>query len=250
MRRKLVKTSNVERFLAAERSLGTRGAREACFVLVSGDAGHGKTFCGMRWGQQHGAVRIVFKAGATRHWLLRDLVTELGQPAPGRSCEELFRQAVERMAEGPRPIVLDEIEHALDRGAECLDAIRDLSDMFETPVILIGRPWVKAALRQERRRQIWTRIAAIAEFLPLTIDDIGLLRRELVECEADPEVDGIVLAQSGGLIREAMNGLAEIERIGRSMKERVTAAALGDRVLVRHRAQSIASLAAVEAAAS
>lgn len=246
MRKKLVRTSNVERFAAAERSLATRGAREACFVLVTGDAGHGKTFCGMRWGQAYDAVRIVFKAGATRHWLLRDLAVELGVPAPGRTCEELFRQSVDRLADRVRPIVLDEIEHGLDRGAECLDAIRDISDMFEMPVILIGRPWVKAALRAERRRQIWTRIAAIAEFVPLTLDDVTLLRRELVECEATEAVDRIVLAQSGGLIREVMNALAEVERVGRQLREPVTPAALGDRLLVRHKAQALGPVAAIE----
>ena len=73
MRPRFVKTTNVERFAATVGSLNQRGAPEACFMLVGGDAGYGKSRCGQWWAVQNNAVLIRIKAAATAHWVLTDL---------------------------------------------------------------------------------------------------------------------------------------------------------------------------------
>ena len=54
-----------------------------------------------------------------------------------------------------------------------------------------------------------------------------------VECEVDEAVDELLLAQSNGYIREIMNGLAAIERLGKAEQTRVDLALIGGRKLIR-----------------
>jgi len=209
---KFVTTSNVERFHAAYRESEERGASEACWTLVVGDAGHGKTRTAQQWAFEHDAAIVRIPASATPHWVISELVQELGG-VPSRSVEACSKTASKLLQRAPRPIVLDEIENAIRGGIGCLEVIRDLSDLLEVPVVITGREWVAGRLQEQR--QIWSRISGIADYRPLTLADMKLLREQLVECETDPALDAILLERTGGYIREALNALSRVAEIGK-----------------------------------
>jgi len=219
MYNKFVTTSNVERFYGAFRTTERRGSSETCWTLIIGDAGHGKTRTAQQWAFDHDAIIVRIPASATPHWVLSELVYELGG-IPGRSVEVCSKTASKLLQRAPRPIVLDEIENAIRGGIACLEVIRDLSDLLEVPVVITGREWVVGRLQEQR--QIWSRISGVAEYRPLTLDDMRLLREELVEVETDPAIDPLLLEQTGGYIRETLNALGQVEGIGKRTRQIVT----------------------------
>lgn len=227
---KFVVTSNVRRFRAAHDNQDLRGAPESSWTLVTGDAGHGKTRAATHWGLDEHAAIVRIPAGATPHWIMAELVRELDGRVPERSCEGCTRQATRALQANPRPIVLDEVENALRGGIQCLEVIRNLSDLLEVPVVITGREWVASRLMSER--QIWSRISGIAEFKPLDLDDMRLLREQLLECRADPAVDPILLERTGGYIREAVNALAVVDSLGARLDRPVTPDDIRGRTLV------------------
>lgn len=220
MNRKFCKTSNVKRFLAAIAALEDRGAPEACLVLVEGNAGYGKSRCGAWYTAQQEALLIRLKAECTPRWFLADLVQAIGIANPAHTTEKLFAQAVSELIRDPRPIVIDEIEHALStaRQTKVLDTARDLSDMLEVPVILLGREGSKEKLRREP--QIWTRISAVASFQPASREDVAMMVAELCEVAVDDAVIDQLHRQSEGHVRQIVKGIATIEAIARQAKER------------------------------
>ena len=219
MKNTFVATRNIERFMNAIGRLERRGAPEAAMVLVTGEAGHGKTRTIQWFAAQHDAVYLRGKATWTPHWVLSELATELGEH-PARKNEDLFAQVLAQLAGEPRPLVVDEIEHALhDR--QCLDTIRDLSDLTEVPVVLVGMDGIDRRLR--RHPQIYSRIATIVKFEALDRDDTKRLAETLCEVEIDDAVIERVLGDSGGFVRDILIALAEVERYGRRKGAPLTA---------------------------
>lgn len=218
MRNTFVKTSNVQRFLTGMGQVEERGAPEACFLLCVGDAGHGKSRTGQWWGVQNGAVRVRLKAAATAHWFLTDLVRELGE-VPTHTCERLFAQSIESLVRDPRPIVVDEIENGLARDLAVVETIRDVADLVEVPVVLIGRDYVRAKLK--RQRQIWTRISAVVEFTAATRADVALCCAELAEVKVSGDLVDEITKQSEGYIREVVKAIKNVERVGLRLKGEV-----------------------------
>ena len=230
MKSAFVQTENVKRFLAAVQALEGRGAAEASLMLVVGDAGYGKSRTGEWWALRNDAVHVRVMAAATPHWVLSDIVRELGESAPAHFNEQLFAQAVGVLARDRRPIVIDEVENAL-RHMAVIETIRDLSDVCEIPVVLIGREHIRGRLRREK--QIWSRVSAIASFAPATEADVGLACDTLAEVAIDPQVVAEIHRQSEGRIREVVKAIANVERIGRRSKGPVTLAAIGGMTLTQ-----------------
>lgn len=230
-RHKFVHTSNVKRFLLGLSELDERGAPEASILLLDGNAGLGKSRTAEWWAMQQDAIFLRLKAACTPHWLLTDLVTELGEQAPAHSCEKLYNQAAGVLAKDPRPIVVDEVEAGL-KNIKVLETVRDLSDLVEIPVVFVGREYVWGELK--KKPHFRTRIGAHASFFQCTAEDVRLCFDELCEVEVDDSVVEKALAQSDGHIREIVNAVANAERIAKRKRlDLVTAAAVDGVDLVR-----------------
>ncbi|EKE78466.1 AAA family ATPase [Oceanibaculum indicum] len=223
MRARFVQTSNVRRFLGGVDAVEHRGAPEACLMLVTGDAGHGKSKTGQWYGASENAVFLRTKAATTPHWMMRDLVAELGGTQPGNTTERLFGQALTILAKEPRPIVVDEIEHTL-RDITVLETLRDLTDMVEVPLILLGREYVAGKLKLQP--QLWSRISSVIEFQPATLDDVRLCANELIDIDLAEDAVAAIHKAADGRIREVIKALAVVERAGRRLGRPMTAADL------------------------
>lgn len=223
MRAKFVEDlTNVQRFIAGTTRVEKRGAVEACWQLVEGDPGYGKTKALEWWATQHDAPYIRAKSGWTLNWALRDLVTELGEKPYGRS-ENLFNQALQRVARNQKPIIVDEIEHTLhDR--RVIEMLRDISDLTATPIIIGGMSGVSKQLR--RHEQIYSRIADVTIFEAATEKDVATCCAQLCEeTTAAPDMIAEIHKRTGGRLREVMNAIAEVERFGRRHGKKEVSAA-------------------------
>lgn len=212
MRNKFVETANVGRFQRAVRAVSGRAVSEHVICVVTGQAGFGKSRTGLWWSAQARAVLMSVSPLATPSWLLRDLVRELGD-TPKRSSYDLKDQAMGLLAAEPRPIVIDEFEHALHGGAVALDAMREIADFCEVPLILLGREGTPEKLR--RHRQIWRRIGGVAEFQAISVGDIRLLADQLAEVPISDNVVAEIHAGCEGRICTAIAGIATAEAAGK-----------------------------------
>lgn len=216
MKRQFVKLSNLHRFMAGLDALEKRAAPEACIMVVTSEPGYGKTQTLLWYSTQSAdAIYLRAKSGYTRHWFLSDLLQELGG-VPTRSNEEMFKEAVKRMKGRNYVVILDEVEHAL-ADAHVLEALRDLSDMLETPLVMVGMDQAQA--RIAKHPQISSRVAVVVHFQPASTEDIAQTAKELLEgVTLQEDLIKEIQIQTKGRMREVMNAVAVCERLARQSK--------------------------------
>jgi len=216
VKRQFVKLSNLHRFMAGLDALEKRAAPEACIMVVTSEPGYGKTQTLLWYStQSNDAIYLRAKSGYTRHWFLSDLLQELGG-VPTRNNEEMFREVVKRMKGKNYVVILDEVEHAL-ADSHVLEALRDLSDLLETPLVMVGMDQTQA--RIARHPQISSRVAVVVHFQPASLEDIATTARELMEgVTLHEDLVKEIQAQTKGRMREVMNALAVCERLARQSK--------------------------------
>ncbi|MGD9539054.1 MAG: AAA family ATPase [Alphaproteobacteria bacterium] len=222
MRSKFVRVGNVRRFIAGVEKVKERVAPEASLMLSIGEPGHGKSQTAEWWAVQNDALFIRCKAACVPYWMLSDLARSLGLQ-PKRSCQQVFEQIYGELGRNPRPVVIDEIEHAVGGDMKSIESLRDLTDLIGFTLILSGRPTCQAKLRAQP--QIWRRLSAVVEFAPVALDDVQLCVDELAEVPISPAIVEEIHRQSEGRIQQALNGIANVERMARRKKGDVV---LGD----------------------
>ena len=117
------------------------------------------------------------------------------------------------------PLVIDEVNFCLADNAAVMEKIRDFSDRTETLVIYAGDERVIPKIG--RHAQIASRFAAVVEFKMATLKDVRLLCDELGEVEIADDLAAYLHHQSGGRVRNVIDGIAVAERIGKKMGGRV-----------------------------
>lgn len=225
MKKSFVKTSNYERFQEGLSALEGRGAAEASLLLVTGEAGFGKSETVDRWAVQTGAAYLRAKVEWTPHYFMIDLAEALKIDGRGRS-KDVFGRIAGVLGAQQIPLVVDEIEHCLRDGAKVLEAIRDLSDLTEVTVVMVGMEQVQA--RIARYPQIASRIAHVVNFGPATLDDVKLACAQLAEISIAHDLAEEIHKQAKGRMREVMNAIALVERD--TVRNGAKAVALADMV--------------------
>ncbi|MBF0372361.1 MAG: ATP-binding protein [Alphaproteobacteria bacterium] len=240
MKDRFVSTSNATRFLAALTAVQMRGAEEACLMVVDGVPGLGKSEVAQWWATQTASVYLRCKREWTPAWMMRELLAEL-RVQPQYSFERMYRQSLEALGARARQasrdgeafgLVVDEVDH-ISRKGELLETLRDLSDMLEIPVVLVGMGRVRHHLA--RYPQIASRVGQYVEFAPATLDDTRALVKGLCEVPVANDLVEYLHRVSDGLVREVKEGIAVIERHGRRNPGEVTLAALSGQTLLNDR---------------
>lgn len=242
MRTRFVQTGNTARFLAAIEALQRRGAGEACLVVVDGEPGLGKSHTAQWWALGTGSILLRAKAKTTPPWLLRELLAELGVQ-PEHSFERMFRQAIEALSARAEAaardgtdfaLVLDEVDHVI-RQRQVLETLRDLSDMLEVPIVLVGMGRVRHGLT--RYPQIASRVAQYVAFEPAPEEDVAALVAGLCEVPVSADLVGLVGQLAKGRMREVLEAIAAIERFGRRNRgAEVTRQAMAGETIMNDRA--------------
>ena len=218
MKNVFARTSNVERLLSAMAALRQRGATEASWVLLTGLPGLGKTELVEWWALHHDALYLRAKSAWTPKASLVELAERLGI-APARTTQDLFAQILSVLGRTPTPLVVDEIEHCL-RDAKVLEVFRDLSDLTEIPVVIVGMDAVRTQI--QRFEQISSRIHQVVDFLPATPEDVRIMAEAMLDpiMPWHPEMIAKIHAESEGRYRLIMDALSEIEREAKRNNDR------------------------------
>lgn len=213
MKKGFVQNSNYARFLQTVKATEQRGAREASMMLVTGAAGLGKSATVDRWAVDSNALYLRGKETWTKRALLIELAELLRIPTNATN-HALQAKIIGAVGVRQTPIIIDEAEHTVRSSAAILECIRDISDLTETLVVLVGMESIEGMIA--RYPQISGRIAAVARFDALIPQDIQLACKQLSEVAIDAELMKELHRQSAGKMRLVMNGIATIERLAKT----------------------------------
>lgn len=211
MRKQFVKTTNYLAFQNAIKAVEARGAAEAGMLLVTGEAGYGKSHTVGSWAEQTGAIYLRANQDWTPHYFMTELAKELRVDTRG-SGEKLFNRLIAAMINPgaePTPLVIDEADHTLTNSAAVLEKIRDFSDRLEMIVVLVGMEQIQAKVA--RHAQISSRIARVVPFGPASLEDVALTCAQLAEVTVNDDLVMEIHRQAAGRMREVMNAIALVE---------------------------------------
>lgn len=221
--------SNVQRFLDGQKTVESRGAREAGWHLVKGEPGYGKSRTLMWWGAKKTSVVVRAKADWTPRWALQDIAACLGLSQGHRTATMFEAICNDLMAKGCPPLVIDEIDHAA-RSVRVLETLRDITDVSEC--ILVAGGMKDAEGMMKRYPQIHSRVAKVTSFAPATAADVALICEQLCEVELAPDLAEEVRRVTQGRVRLIMNAIARVERFAKGTRGKVSVADIKGRPLI------------------
>ena len=230
MRKVFVKVSNYTRFLGGISRVEGRGSPEAAILVVTGQAGEGKTAALEHWSVEVGAVHLRAKPDWTLAYFKRDLCAAM-RIDPHGHADMVFNRVMNRLGTDRTPVVIDEAKFCLRDKAIVLQKARECCDLAEVVLVIGGVPGLEnhIAIHDE----ISSRVASWVEFAPCTIDDVRRLADELCEVEIADDLVHDIHRAADGRIRLIRNALALVETQGRRLKgKKVTSADMNGHELV------------------
>lgn len=216
MKNHFVITKNVRKFQTAVQRINHNRRGVERMALVTGEVGLGKTEAALWYGAHNGAIIIRMWEMMTGHWLLRELVKEIGVE-PAWRTEKLVDQLKEHLSPKPRTIILDEVDRFLKdqdrKKAAVLETLRDIHDVCHCPMVFVGEEWIDKKMK--RLPRLYDRIVEIARFEKFNIPDVKQLIGELSEYRFNDDAIEKIAQESGGRIRPIMNLINQAEDIAK-----------------------------------
>ncbi|HHL33130.1 MAG TPA: ATP-binding protein [Desulfobulbaceae bacterium] len=211
MRKTFATTKNVTRFLAGMAAIEEPIKGRVGMGLVFGEPGTGKTEMCQRYAADNGYPYIRATDIMSRRSLLSVIVGELGE-APTFRSDDLFNQAVDILIDRPQTIIVDEIDY-LCRGG-MVEVLRDINDITNSPVVLVGMHMVDKKLK--RFRHLWDRFSAVVRFHTFDLEDISGLAEQICEVAISPEGIRFIHERGFGKFRRTMVWFSRAERLAKS----------------------------------
>jgi hypothetical protein len=214
MRHEIVMTRNVQRFTTALRDLEQRPPGVEGMGLLWGRPGEGKSTAIAHLVTKHRGVHLRANRTWTMTAMLQALMRELGLPVMSRRTP-MLELGVQRLAEEPRPLFVDEADYLTGDKGQMLDVLRDLYDLSGVPVILIGMQDFAHRLTMMGGGRFRRRISQWVEFDGLRIEDTRLVAETLSEVRLTDDLVGALHERCDGNIGKIVIGLSRIEAAAR-----------------------------------
>lgn len=211
MKNIFVKTKNVKSFIVLANRLKNTKNNVPKMGLVFGEPGLGKTNAILWWAIQQDALIITAKNGMTPRWLLKQLVSDLGE-APKILVADLFEQAVVKLVENPRMIIVDEIDYLINN-TRAIETIRDLHDETGIPILLVGMGAVDKKL--SRYKHFFDRIVEIYRFIPFDFEDVKTIINTLSDVPIEDSAIEIVY-QKSNRFRQIVKIILKFENLAKT----------------------------------
>ena len=210
-RQTLAPLRNVSRMLALVDRLQSRGDGVPGMGCFYGFSGLGKSMASSFAANSTGAIHVQVKSVWTNKRLCEAILEELGLQARGTAADMVDRIA-EALAIDNLPLLIDEADFLVKKGM--IEIVRDLYEMSETAVVLIGEELLPQKLKRWERVHGRIRSWVSAE---LADDrDFDLLRE--IRCpgiEIEPKLEAAIKKASNGSARRIVVNLDEVEEISR-----------------------------------
>ena len=162
--------TNVELCMQALERIMNREEHLPGFACLYGPSGWGKTMAASYAYKELGAYHVEYR----RNWRLKNffqaILKEMGEP-PQKTNSEMFDQIVDILSEGNTPLIIDEMDRAVERNT--VEDIRDLHDASGAPILLIGEENLPYNLQKWER--FYRRVLLWIPAQAMTIQDMVML---------------------------------------------------------------------------
>lgn len=238
MRARMVETENVRRLARVIDQLLDAHEGMPRLGLVTGHVGLGKSWAVDDAYVNRGLVYVRACATWTPNAMLRAILTRCGL-RPAMSAAENLSRVVSmlkaRLGDPRNParglLIIDEADYLLARAHASrppviLDTVRDLHDLSQAPIILVGEPELADTLRHNasispKWRRFFDRVLIAEQFQPLSAAEIQHLASELTDLEVPREAAEQLERSLEGNLRLLVICLRSAERMACGNKVRV-----------------------------
>jgi len=191
--------------VALERAI-SRTSSLPGMVCLYGPSGYGKSVAATCVANRRRAYYVQAKSVWTKKSTLTAILREMGI-APLKSIAEMLDQAAEELAQSGRPLIIDEMDHLVDKKA--VELVRDLYESSQAAILLIGEEQLPNKLKKYER--FHGRVLAWVPAQPVTLDDAKKLTSIYA---ANVIIDDALLQHvvdlSGGSVRRVVVNLEQI----------------------------------------
>jgi hypothetical protein len=178
-------------------------------AMFTGDAGLGKSKAGEYLFIEADGLLVRCCRADTHGTLLQKLANELGLEHR-KSKKDMQDFIVNELATLNKPLFIDEADYLVNNIA-VLEGIRDIYDLANVPIILIG--YAQLPRKVKRLPQLVSRIAQHVEFQSADFEDIYTMSQSLVDGTNIQQCLLVeLLSVSRGNFRHIHTGLSTIER--------------------------------------
>ena len=228
MRDVFVSTQNYQRFEDVFNDLAANRYGVDMAVVI-GRAGRGKTTASERLATQFPeAIYVRPLDFGSPVAVLREVAFVLGgvRPRMTSACYEVLKA---ELSDNHKVIIVDEADRL---GLKHLNVLRDISDHFTTPVILVGEEPLAGKLRQERR--LHSRLRDTVTFGPITPSDVLYFYRKALAQAITPDQSKKLARHAEGDFRLVIKDALHLERILAASGLKEVNDQVIDEVCVRH----------------
>lgn len=145
---KTASLSNVAACMGALERAMSRPAHLPGLVVLYGPSGWGKSTAAAVAANTHRAYYVEAKSTWTRKALLQAILKEMGVQ-PARTIYAMGDQVAEQLALSDRPLIVDELDHLVERNA--VEVLRDVYEGSGAAILLIGEEQLPGKLRRWER---------------------------------------------------------------------------------------------------
>jgi DNA transposition AAA+ family ATPase len=140
--------ANVSKCMTALRRAMNRPSHLPGLVTFYGPSGWGKSTAAAYTANKHRAYYVEAKSSWTRKALLLAVCKEMGI-VPAKTIYEMTEQVSEQLVLSGRPLIVDEMDHLVERNA--VEVLRDLYEGSNAAILLIGEERLPAKLKAWER---------------------------------------------------------------------------------------------------
>lgn len=213
--------------VALERAIDRTGSLPG-MVCLYGPSGFGKSVAATHVACRRRAYYVQAKSVWTKKHTLTAILHEMGMQK-ARTIPEMLDQAAEELAVSGRPLIIDEMDHLVDKNA--VELIRDLYESSQAPILLIGEEQIPNKLKKWER--FHGRVLSWVPAQPVTVEDaIKLVPLYAPAVDVAEDLLSHLVDISGGSVRRVAVNLELInDTAGASGASRIDRAAWGRREL-------------------
>jgi DNA transposition AAA+ family ATPase len=177
--------------------------------MFTGKAGLGKTTAGAWLFCQADGILVRCLKADTLGTFLERLATDLGLDRRQRQAD-MIDFIVKELALAGKPLFIDEADYLADK-FNILETIRDIYDLANVPIILIGYEELPRKLK--RLPQLHSRISQHVEFKPADFEDTKEMATQLLErCALEDDLLKQIQTDEKGNFRRITTTLSHIEK--------------------------------------
>ncbi|WP_027853508.1 AAA family ATPase [Marinobacterium litorale] len=181
-------------------------------AVLYGPAGFGKSLAASYAANKTRAYYVTCKSSWTKKALLLALAKEMGLE-PAKTLYEMCDQVCEQLALSQRPLIIDEMDHVVEKNA--VEIVRDIYEGSFAPILLIGEEKLPAKL--ERWERFHSRILEFVPAQPVSADDAEVLQEMYCpEVTIAPDLMDEVLSIAKGSVRRVVVNISRIRNFGLS----------------------------------